>query len=238
MTPAIRGVLLDFGGTLDSPGKHWSTQFAESFAAAGTSLDRRTLDRAFMAVDRALALDPRSATMPLGDYALAYVLGIAARAPEARIDAPRSREVAKHFTDRALDHLRGAAALLGQHRQRYRVAVVSNFTRNLRLIIEDAGLDAVLDGVVCSDVEGVRKPDPAIFRLALDRLGVTAGEAAMVGDSLANDIVPAKRLGLRTIWLRGDHAFTGGDESAADHTVSDLAEAFAILASLSQPEDR
>ena len=59
MSPNIRGALLDFGGTLDGPGKHWSTQFADSFAAAGTRLDRQTLDRAFMATDRALAHDPR-----------------------------------------------------------------------------------------------------------------------------------------------------------------------------------
>lgn len=46
---------------------------------------------------------------------------------------------------------------------------------------------------------GVAKPDPAIFRLALERAGVAARDAVMVGDTPEEDIAPAAALGMRTI---------------------------------------
>jgi putative hydrolase of the HAD superfamily len=47
----------------------------------------------------------------------------------------------------------------------------------------------------------VTKPDPAIFRHALERIGATAREAVMIGDSWTNDVVGASAVGIRAIWL-------------------------------------
>ncbi len=58
MSRRLRGILVDFGGTLDSEGLHWSTQFALAFAAAGQPVERATLDRAFLTADRALEQRP------------------------------------------------------------------------------------------------------------------------------------------------------------------------------------
>jgi HAD superfamily hydrolase (TIGR01509 family) len=49
--------------------------------------------------------------------------------------------------------------------------------------------------------EGVAKPDPAIYRVALDRANKPASDCIMIGDSYDNDVVPAISLGLRTIWI-------------------------------------
>ena len=49
---------------------------------------------------------------------------------------------------------------------------------------------------------GIKKPDNRFFRTILDRAGFTPSEAIMIGDRLDNDIIPAKKLGLRTIWFR------------------------------------
>jgi HAD superfamily hydrolase (TIGR01549 family) len=230
-------VLLDFGGTLDSEGKHWSTQFADSFAANGLRPPRSELDAAFIVVDRMVSDDPRAATMPFGDYILEYAqrillfLGIEGGSESPERPA-KARAIAEHFLDRALEHLRKNRTLLAQYREHYRLAIVSNFTANLPIIIEEVGLRDTLDDVFCSAVEGLRKPDPAFFRLALRRLGVDAAELAevtMIGDSLGNDMQPAKSLGLNTIWLRGDDSYAGGHPSAADHVVTTLADAFLLL---------
>jgi putative hydrolase of the HAD superfamily len=223
----IRAVLLDFGGTLDSDGKHWSTQFADSFAAAGVPVDRPTLDRAFVAADRAVALDPRAETMAFADYVRDYAERMLTLVGSG--GAGQAAAVAGHFVRVAFEHLRSNAALLVREHSRFRFAVVSNFTANLPLILGETGLTHVFDAVVCSAIEQVKKPDPSIFRLALARLGVGAGESAMVGDSLGNDIVPAKELGLTTVWLRGDRNFSGGQASAADHVVSNLDQALSLL---------
>lgn len=68
-----------------------------------------------------------------------------------------------------------------------RVAVVSDVHFDIRPWFEKAGLDAYVDRFVLSFEHGVCKPDPAIFRLALDELGVAPGEALMVGDRSAYD---------------------------------------------------
>jgi len=186
----LRTILLDFGGTLDSAGKHWSTQFAESFAQAGVTLDRKALDKAFLSADRAIAEDPRAVTMGLADYASEY-----ARRMLALLDRPMSVQaeaIAEHFLQEARAHLRASVAQLASTRGRFRLAVVSNFTANLPLILREVGLAPLLDAVVCSAIEGVKKPDASIFRLALQRVGGIAEEAVMIGDSLGNDITPAK----------------------------------------------
>ena len=138
--------------------------------------------------------------------------------------------MARRFVARARRHLRRNVELLRRHRPVLRFGLVSNFTPNLPFIVRETGLEDVLDSVVCSDKVGLRKPDPEIFRLALADLGVDAEEAAMVGDSLVSDIMPAKTLGLTTIWIRGDRVFVGGDETAADHVVFDLPEALEVCA--------
>lgn len=82
------------------------------------------------------------------------------------------------------------------------VAVVSNTEDGrLRDALAAAGLAESFDLLVDSQLVGVRKPDPAIFRLALERLGVAAGEAAFVGDSYAHDALAARAAGMRAVLL-------------------------------------
>ncbi len=59
----------------------------------------------------------------------------------------------------------------------------------------------MLDFVVDSGAVGVEKPDPAIFRIALERAGVSAAEAMHVGDLFPVDVVGARRAGLEPVLL-------------------------------------
>lgn len=56
--------------------------------------------------------------------------------------------------------------------------------------------------VVASAEEGVAKPDSEIFLRALKRAECLPGNAVMIGDRIDNDIEPANRLGMKTIWVR------------------------------------
>lgn len=58
-----------------------------------------------------------------------------------------------------------------------------------------------IDSITISEEAGIAKPDPQIFRIALERLGCSAKEVVMIGDSWENDIAPARALGIRTIWF-------------------------------------
>src|SRR5215211_4894520 len=69
-----------------------------------------------------------------------------------------------------------------------RLAVVSNWDVSLHDVLERTGLRGLVDTVVISAELGVAKPDPAIFRAALGRLGAAAEGAVHVGDSLEHDV--------------------------------------------------
>jgi FMN phosphatase YigB (HAD superfamily) len=222
----VATVLLDFGGTLDSDGLHWSTQFARAFDGAGLLVERATLDRAFLAADRELAAQPDIAELDLDRHVqrhAALMLGQLSSDPGP--DPDLAARVTGVFLAAARTQLERSREVLVRYRGRFRYGMVSNFTPNLHRILEQTGLGGLFDAVLCSAIEGVAKPDPAIFRLALERLGGSEKSAAMVGDSLVSDIMPAKALGLTTCWIRGDRVFGRGDEGAADHVVGNLVEA-------------
>ena len=113
----------------------------------------------------------------------------------------RTRHVAFDDANAALENLRDGC----------RLALVSNGPPDIQHEkLEGAGLARYFDAVVVSGEVGIGKPDPRIFHLALDRLGAPPEDAAMVGDSLARDIVGARRAGIVTVWInrRGPAAAT------------------------------
>lgn len=85
-----------------------------------------------------------------------------------------------------------------------RLAVVSNWDVSLHDVLERTDLRRLVDAVVISAVEGVAKPDPAIFRTAMARLGVS--EALHVGDSLEHDVAGARAAGLEAVLVVRDGA--------------------------------
>jgi putative hydrolase of the HAD superfamily len=80
-----------------------------------------------------------------------------------------------------------------------RLAVVSNWDISLHDVLERTGLRGLVDAVVISAELGVAKPDPAIFRAALERLGAGAEGAVHVGDSLEHDVAGARAAGLEAV---------------------------------------
>ena len=96
----------------------------------------------------------------------------------------------------------GAVALIERIAASARIAVVTNNTvREQEEKLATFGFDPHVAALITSEECGVAKPDGAIFRCALDRLGVDAGDAVMVGDSWMNDVIGATRSGIRAIWL-------------------------------------
>ena len=72
------------------------------------------------------------------------------------------------------------------------------------------GFGELFDAVVISGEEGVRKPDPAIYALAAERLGLPADEIVFV-DDLPGNLKPARALGMTTVLHRGDSAATAAE---------------------------
>ncbi|HET6763700.1 MAG TPA: HAD-IA family hydrolase [Longimicrobiaceae bacterium] len=82
-------------------------------------------------------------------------------------------------------------------RRGYRLGVVSNADGRVDALLTEVGLRDYFDVVVDSGVEGVEKPDPRIFRIACERMGVAPQEAAYVGDIYEIDVVGARAVGMQ-----------------------------------------
>ena len=113
------------------------------------------------------------------------------RTPD-EIDAFRRR----YFADEAINA--GVLDLIRQLHGRYKLAVLSNSPPNLAQWLADWEILDLFDVVVCSGDEGVVKPDPAIFELALERLDVAPEEAVFV-DDYPGHVEAARSLGLHAI---------------------------------------
>lgn len=221
-------ILFDFGGTLDSDGGHWLDRFYALYDEAGPRLPAEEVKRAFYRADAACEQDPEVNRMGLRTLMRLHVRlqfeGLGVRDPE------RERQMVERFCEPMEAVLRRNAAVLRRLSRARRLGVVSNFYGNVDVLCEEAGLAASLDAIVDSARVGIRKPDPGIFQLALDRLGVVAAEAAFVGDSCERDLRPAQGLGMRTVWLKGPAARPPQDAVTPDAVIATLPELEALVA--------
>lgn len=120
-------------------------------------------------------------------------------------------------TEPALQSLEDAGYILG---------VISNSVGTIAEQLGRAGLARYFRFILDSAVVGVEKPDPAIFRMALDKAGVAAGAAIFIGDSYATDVGGARQAGIRGLLI---DRFGCYDDAAVDcrrlRTLGELTEA-------------
>ena len=99
------------------------------------------------------------------------------------------------------------------------------------------GLLKYIDLVIASAEEGVEKPDLRIFQLALERANCKPEEAVMVGDRIDNDMIPAKKIGMKTVWIK--QGFGGLSEQMTeaqqpDYSVDSLNELLPLFVNQSE----
>ena len=134
---------------------------------------------------------------------------------------------------------RMADALRRFKAQGHPLALVADSRPNTPVnVLRQHGLYDLFDYLAISEVVGVSKPNPLIFRVALDALGIPEsdyGRVVMVGNNLERDVVGANRLGLISVFLhwndrRSSQPLT--DEQAPRYTVCSARELEALIASL------
>jgi putative hydrolase of the HAD superfamily len=199
--------LLDAGGVLLFP---QPDEMAEPLRTAGLSLDLAAFERAHYRAMSMLDV-PGSPTPGRDNWWASYLTDYIT---ECGVAATRVEELAAeiagmpslgwtHVGPGVAAGLRGLAAL------GVPLGIVSNSDGSVEAELRRLGVCQVGDGdgvrvgvVVDSEVVGVAKPDPEIFRIALDALGVPAsGSVLHVGDSLRYDVTGALAAGLRPVHL-------------------------------------
>lgn len=234
-TPQIKGIIFDYGGTIDSHGDHWSEVIWDAYRAAGADVTKEDFREAYVYAERELArvrhILPHHTFLDL----LNIKMDIETRrlvdnglmdADEARCLAP---DIARRCYEAARTSVEEARPVLAALAARYPMVLVSNFYGNVEAVLSDFGLRGYFRDIIESAVVGVRKPDPAIFGLGVEALGLKPEEVLVVGDSLRKDILPARSLGCQTAWLKGK-GWTPEEDAATDPSmIKSLDEVAAAL---------
>lgn len=123
---------------------------------------------------------------------------------------------------------KGAAEAIEKLSHKYRLATASNHEPRARNMLQDYGLLKYFSYLGISSLIGLRKPDLKFFRHIIEKLGCAPEETLMVGDRLGADIIPAKKLGLKTCWIEFSD-FPSQDElnkitNMIDYTLYSLSE--------------
>jgi len=198
----IRAILFDMGGTLDGDGLHWLDRFAQVYAEAGLTVTRDALRAAFDAAEERASVDHDIVT---ADFETMVARHVRWQLEHLHLEEPRAeRQIAASFVQPIRAVAQANSALLASlSHNGFLLGVVSNGCGNVDVLCRDFGFEPYLATVIDSRRVRFYKPDPAIFALAADRLGLPPSSILMVGDSFDRDIRPAKAVGMQTAWLEG-----------------------------------
>lgn len=217
-----RAYLIDYGGTLDTGGQHWGHFIWQAYRDAGVPVAEQEYRDAYVATERALGRAPIIDSHFTFRETLSVKLDMQLKLLGCTEYHPILLE---NLYAQTLQHVAASQSVLRQLKTHSTLALVSNFYGNLSTVLREFSLDSLFDCVVESAAVGVRKPDVAIFLLALEALRLQPAEVTVVGDSYKNDIIPAHAIGCRTVWLRGRQWTEQAiDNPVADRIITDLKE--------------
>jgi len=113
----------------------------------------------------------------------------------------------------------------------YQLVIVSNGGHDTRLnTIRGLGIEPYFDEIISSGLVGFNKPQPEIFQITAERLGVQPAQCLYIGDHPINDVQGATEAGMHALWMQGFHA----DAEHIQYKIQQLPEIFAHLQLLNQ----
>lgn len=224
----IKGIIFDYGGTLDSRGVHWSEVLWQGYQQAGVPIDKETFRTAYVEGERALAREriilPQDNFHTLLRKKVAIEISYLPQQPDEATRLKWVDEIAAYCDNAARSCIDEARPMLEQLNERYPMMLVSNFYGNIDEVLRDYGIRHLFKGIIESAVVGIRKPNPTLFRLGVDALELPPEQVLVVGDSLRKDIEPAEQLGCHVLWLKGKGWTDAEDQQTHPHTITRIGE--------------
>jgi len=201
----IKGLLFDYGGTIDTNGLHWAVVLKNTYLKFNIQIPDELFSEAYSYGERSLAIKPL--VKPSHDFLDVLRLKINEQFSFMRnqgfhIDLSYIDLIAAHCNQFAQDTVNDAKPILEKLALEYPLVMVSNFYGNLNTVLANFGIRNLFLDVIESAVVGVRKPSSEIYQLGVNRLELLPKECMVIGDSFSKDILPAKAVGCYTTWLR------------------------------------
>jgi putative hydrolase of the HAD superfamily len=235
----IEGIILDYGGTLDSNGVHWAHIIWDAYRQAEVPVTENQFREAYVFAERYLA--QHKVILPDFNFydlmeakvkiEMDYLIENKILVPDDSF-SEQVQKIARICYESAKGHVFCSAETIRKLFGKYPIVLVSNFYGNVEAVLKDFNIADFFNSVIESAVVKIRKPDPAIFQLGVDALGLNPENVVVVGDSYVKDIVPGKHCGCQTIWIKGkgwEKEEKENDLSSADHTVFNFSDIENIL---------
>ncbi len=220
----IKGIIFDYGGTLDSRGVHWSEVLWQGYLKARVPIDKTTFRTAYVEAERALAREriilPQDNFHDLLRKKVALEIGFLADKPDQATCDLWTDQIAEYCDNAARSCIAEARPVLEKLYRRFPMMLVSNFYGNIDEVLRAYGIRDLFKGIIESAVVGVRKPNPTLFRLGVDALELSPSDVLVVGDSLRKDIEPAEKLGCQVLWLKGKGWTEEEDQQTHPRTIT------------------
>lgn len=230
----VKAILFDYGATLDTFGQHWGMVIWHGYEHLGIPVTEAQYRDAYVYGERTLGskdiIQPTDTFLTTLDVKIDLQFDFL-RDSGAWLPEPGERK-AKHDAlveylysglQRNMSHTR---QILVQLRDRgIPMALVSNFYGNVETVLEEMQIRDFFCDVIESAQVGIRKPDPRLYALGVEALRknvmprqMQESDVLVVGDSISKDILPAKSLGCKTAWFKGE----GWKKEPVDETIPDF----------------
>ena len=225
----IKGYIFDYGGTLDTGGQHWGKVIWHAYERQQVPVSEEAFRDAYVHAERTLGRNPIIQPDFTFYKTIETKIRIQLEYLQEKNDVSSVSSYLKPLTDSLYEATVKETAksreVLLQLKQQYPMVLVSNFYGNIATVLQEFKLDGIFDKIIESAVVGVRKPDPQIFTLGVEALGMQPDEVVVVGDSMDKDIIPAGKAGCHTVWFKGE-GWTNDpvDESPAGKVITDLTQ--------------
>lgn len=231
-TPSIKGYLFDFGGTLDTAGCHWGQMLWHAYQRQQIPVMEQAFRDAYVYGERYLGNNPiikptdtfhRTLDVKIR-LEMEYLCTVGWEADEEEFCKSHDA-VLDDVYSKVLKITAHSADVLKKLNEKYPMVLVSNFYGNIRTVVKEFKLDHFFKDIVESAEVGIRKPDPRIWEIGVERLGVKPEEVVVVGDSFYKDVEPALKAGCHAVWFKGE-GWTKKtyDETVPDKVITDLGE--------------
>lgn len=202
---SIKGIIFDYGGTIDTNGTHWGEVIWDAYQATGVNVSKELFREAYIHGERTLAKEPIIKPEDTFHTLLKKKTAIQAvylRDKEIDITACHQEAITKNCYNKVLQTLQTTCSIVEKLSQHYPMVLVTNFYGNMNVVLDEFKLKRFFPNIVESSVVGIRKPSPALFALGVEALDIPAPNIMVIGDSYRKDIYPALSLGCKAVWLK------------------------------------
>ena len=237
----MKAILFDYGATLDTFGQHWGMVIWHGYEHFAIPVTEAQYREAYVYGERTLGskgiirqTDTFLTTLKVKiDLQFDYLRDSGTWLPESAERAEKHAALVEYLYSGLLRNMEHTRSVLSQLQERgIQMALVSNFYGNVETVLEEMKLRDFFCDVIESAQVGIRKPDPRLYALGVEALRkkllpehLDESDILVVGDSIQKDIIPAKSLGCKTAWFKGEGwKKEPVDETIPDFVITDLLE--------------